>query len=140
MAEMQGKYGDVPTPSKGLVPLAVKEAFTTGVARGRYLSAVATTDVPATNTVTFTTPGITEVTVSVPATASLTSVLMAVDASSDAVAAAWLTAAVTTAKDFDLQAVRVLPGNVRTFRFSAPVTRLDFRAVGAATPIFIEAA
>lgn len=117
-----------------------RDAFTaTGSMRGRYLSACATTDVPATNTVTFA-AAVTEVTVSVPTTASLTSVMAVFDAPSDAVAAAWLTEAITTSTAADLQAVRILPNSTRTFRFTDGITRIDFRAVGAACPVFIEAA
>lgn len=117
----------------------VVEKFAVGQARNRYLSACATTDVPSTNTVTFAT-AVTEVTVSVPTTASLTSVMAVFDAPSDAVAAAWLTEAVTTSTAADLQAVRILPNTTRTFRFTDGLTRIDFRAVGAACPVFIEAA
>lgn len=128
-----------PHPVKTSGGHPVVEAFAMGLSRNRYLSACAVTDVPATNTVTFST-GVTEVTVLVPTTASLTSVIAAFDAPSDAVAAAWLTAAVTTTTDADLQVSRILPNSSRTFRFSDPITRIDFRAVGAACPVFVEAA
>lgn len=123
--------------SHRLVP--VVEAGAVGPARNRYLSACATTDVPATNTVTFPIP-VSEVTVIVPATASLTSVMAAFDAASDAVAHAWLEAGITTAKDFDLQVSRFLPNVPRTLRFSEPISRIDFRAVGAACQVYIEGA
>lgn len=115
---------------------------TAGIAlsKNRYLSACATTDVTATNTCTWDSPGITELTVLVPTTASLTSVMAVFDAPSDLVAATWLTAGVTTSTDADLLVVRVLPALERTFYFSAPITRVDFRAVGAACPVFVEAA
>lgn len=123
--------------NNGAIP--VVETLASGVMRGRYLSACATTDVPATNSVTFS-AAVNEVIVSVPTTASLTSVIAVFDAPSDAVAAAWLTEAVTTSTAADLQAVRILPNSTRVFRFTDGITRIDFRAVGAACPVFIEAA
>lgn len=124
--------------SHRLVP--VIEAGAVGMAHNRYLSAVATTDVPATNSVSFAAPGVTEVTVILPATVGMTGLMAVFDAPNDVVAAAWLTAGVSTARDFDLQVSRMLPGTEKTFRFTDPITRVDFRAIGAATPVFVEAA
>ena len=126
----------------GMTPIQVSSVGKLGQMHNRYLSACATTDVVATNTITFASP-ITELTVMVPTTASLTSVLAVFDAPSDIVAATWLTDAVTTSTATDLQAVRILPNNTETRTFQFPesgITRVDFRAIGAACPIFVEAA
>lgn len=123
----------------GLTTINVDRSGKKGPLHGRYLSACATTDVPATNTVTFKT-GVTEVTITVPTTASLTSVMAVFDAPNDAVAAAWLTDAVTMSTSTSLQAVRILPNTTQTYQLDDPgVKRIDFRAVGAACPVFVEA-
>lgn len=124
----------------GMTPVYVDRTGKKGPMHNRYLSACATTDVVATNTVTFLS-GVTEVTISVPTTASLTSVLAAFDAPSDIVASTWLTDSVTTSTATDLQTVRILPNTQVVFQFDEPgITRIDFRAIGAACPVFVEAA
>lgn len=126
--------------TNGMTAMHVKKTGTLAPMKNRYLSACATTDVVATNTVTFSS-GVTEVTVTVPTTSSLTSVLAAFDAPSDIVAATWLTDSVTTSTATDLQTVRILPNTPTTFTFDEPgIKRIDFRAIGAACPVFIEAA
>lgn len=125
--------------TSGMTPVSIEKTGKTGPLQGRYLSACATTDVPATNTVTFTSR-INEVTITVPTTASLTSVMAVFDAPNDAVAAAWLTDAITTSTSTSLQAVRILPNTTQTYQLAEPgVTRIDFRAIGAACPVFVEA-
>lgn len=110
----------------------------TGVVR--TISAVATTydaTTPDKNKQTDAT-GIVELTLTVPLTASLTSVRVAFDASSNAVAKAWLDD--TTVDADGIQYRTIVPGTTRTFHFSSPITRWDMLAIGAATIVYQEGA
>lgn len=110
-----------------------------GQSHNRYLSAAALTWAAATNSCTWPSPGISEITITVPTTASLTSVIVIFDAPNDATEAAWAAAAIVTSTNSDLNYAVVLPNTSRTFIFSNPITRIDFQPQGAACPVFVEA-
>lgn len=103
-----------------------------------------TTDVA--TTYTAATPGVNhqtdigavEITIAVPPTAGCTGVLVVFGAPDNATAKLWLDDATT---DSDSLQVRFIPADsFRTFHFSPAVTVFDMKAIGAATPVYIEKA
>lgn len=113
-----------------------------GTPRNREQNAVAGTR----QSVTWVSPGVTEVTVNVMSetagTAQLPGTLaVCFDAPNDAVADAWLTAADSATADSQRYLVTVGSSGARTFTFASPITRLDMvRAVGGeAFTVVVEA-
>lgn len=129
--------GGVARPASQSYPLAVGSGVTSQ-ARNRNIAAAATSWANATNTVTWTS-GIYEVTVTVnlAAAASVTGALIVFDAPNDATASAWLSDA--GSQSSDVQYAVVLNAQRQTFLLSAPITRLDVLALGAACRILVEA-
>lgn len=125
-----------PREQKSIDGAACVTTGSAGQAHNRNLAAVATTNVPATNSAIWTS-GVTDLEIVVPATASLTGVLVVYDAPSDAVAAAWLSD--TGGASSDVAYDRLLPGTTTTKQFTAGITRIDFLAIGAATIVTIGA-
>lgn len=110
-----------------------------GQARNRYMSAAATTWAAATNSCTWPSPGVSEISVTVPTTASLTEVLVIASAPSDAYVSAAFAAGQVTSTTTDVATAVILPNTTKTFVFSSPITRLDFLPLGANCPIWVEA-
>jgi hypothetical protein len=111
-----------------------------GMAKNRYLSAAATTWAAATNSCTWNPDGVNEITIAIPTTASLTNVLVVFDAPNDVVAANWFTSGISTSNSTDLQTFVILPNSSKTFQLSSKINRIDFLPIGAACPVFVEAA
>lgn len=111
----------------------------TGQAHNRYMSGAATTWATATNECTFASPGVNEVTVSVPTQTNLTEVLMLADSPSDAYTNSVLTSIPATTVTTDFPMSPILPNTTKTYIFSSPITRLDFLPIGTACAIFVEA-
>lgn len=107
-----------------------------GQAHNRNINAASSTYASATNTITWVS-AVTDVSVQVPATASLSYVLVVYDAPNDAVASAWLAdtggAAVDVAYDL------VQAGQTLNRQFSSGISRLDVLPVGAVTRVVVGA-
>ncbi len=108
-------------------------------ANNRQLLAAATTYLEATNSMTWLdSDNITEVTILVPITASLTKVLVAVNAPSAVAAANWLDQTLDS-PSAEAMFEWVLPGVPSSFIFTSNILRLDFEPQGAAADIFVGA-
>lgn len=117
-----------------------------GQAHNRFMGAVATTWATATNECTFASPGVHEVTVTVPNTqiggtaiTLLSYVQVLADSPNDAYTLAVLTTVPTTTATTDFPPSFVAPNTSKTFTFSSRITRLDLLAFGTACPVLVEA-
>ena len=102
--------------------------------RNRLQAAVSLTNVPATNSFTWTAAqNIREITVTVTGAGAPIMVedyvSFCFNAGSDAIAAAWLPTTEVSSIADDVQNEKVLVGESKTFRFTSPLTRLDALAV-----------
>ena len=120
--------------SAGLV--AISDIGPITQSRNRLLTAVAKTNVPATNSCTWpAAANIREITITPSGVGTTVAgedyVLVAFNAANDAIAAAWLDD--TTSVADDIQFAKVHIGESKTFRFTSAQTRLDNLAVGGLT-------
>lgn len=110
-----------------------------GPSHNRYMSAAATTWAAGTNSCTWANPGVSEISVTVPTTTSLTNVLVVIGAPNDTYVNSAFTAGLVTTTTSDIDVFVILPNTKKTFVLSNPITRIDFLPVGAACPIWVEA-